>query len=35
VEILSPHDDSVNSRNKWIQVLNREFNLLETGLVCQ
>lgn len=35
MEILSPHDDAVNSRNKCIQVLIREFNLLETGLVCQ
>ena len=35
MEILSPHDDAVNSLNKCIQVLNHEFNLLETGLVCQ
>jgi hypothetical protein len=31
VEILSPQDDAVNSRNKCIQWLNREVNLLETG----
>src|SRR5271165_1918869 len=34
-KILSPQGEHVDSSSKCIQVLNREFSQLKTGLVCQ